>query len=112
MDSPSAIASAEGGVQRQQNNGHLDQVQQQVNEVRTVMAQNVNRVLERGERLEHLDNRSQALQESSQSFTHTSHRVQRFMCMQSMKWTIIFGVFLSVMLLLGVLTLLRIFKVI
>uniref|UniRef100_A0A183CEN1 V-SNARE coiled-coil homology domain-containing protein n=1 Tax=Globodera pallida TaxID=36090 RepID=A0A183CEN1_GLOPA len=97
MDSPSAIASAEG-VQRQQNNGHLDQVQQQVDEV---MSQNVNRILERGERLEHLDNRSQALQESSQSFTHTSHRVQRFMCVQSMKWTIIFGVFLSVIHLMG-----------
>ncbi|KAL3123430.1 hypothetical protein niasHT_004602 [Heterodera trifolii] len=114
MDPPSVIASADanGGQRQQSGDVKIEQVRNQLDGVTTVMSQNVERILERGERLDQLDNRSQALHESSQSFTHTSQRVQRRMCLQSMKWSIIFGLFLCVMLLLLVLTILRIFNVI
>lgn len=85
------------------------------------MSDNVVRILERGERLENLDSRTEALNQSvsrpfvlkidftmvfkkivynpkpkffqSQSFKTTARRVQRNMCLKNLKWTIILSVF-------------------
>jgi t-SNARE complex subunit (syntaxin) len=72
---------------------HMKRVQQQVQEVKAIMADNVVRVMERGERLEDLDARTDALHASSQNFQTSAHRVHRNMCLKNLKWTIILGIF-------------------
>ncbi|CAD6192739.1 unnamed protein product [Caenorhabditis auriculariae] len=61
----------------------------QVNDVRSVMADNVERIMERGERLDNMALRSEELQATSASFKSTARRVQRHFCHQNAKWTII-----------------------
>ena len=56
------------------------------------MTENVVRIMERGNRLEDLDSRTEALHASSQSFQTTARQVQRKMCLKNLKWTIILGV--------------------
>ncbi|CAD5227027.1 unnamed protein product [Bursaphelenchus xylophilus] len=88
-------------------NEKINDVQRQILEVKTVMSDNVARVLERGDRLENLDTRAEALQQSSQTFKTTAHRVQRNMCMRNLKWTIILGVVSVILLLIVIFLVLR-----
>uniref|UniRef100_A0A915AVH0 Vesicle-associated membrane protein 7 n=1 Tax=Parascaris univalens TaxID=6257 RepID=A0A915AVH0_PARUN len=67
----------------------MSQLQQQVNDVKTVMNSNVQRILERGDRLENLEGRTEALTQSSENFKISARRVQRHMCRRNAKWTII-----------------------
>uniref|UniRef100_A0A0M3HRC7 V-SNARE coiled-coil homology domain-containing protein n=1 Tax=Ascaris lumbricoides TaxID=6252 RepID=A0A0M3HRC7_ASCLU len=54
-----------------------------------VMNSNVQRILERGDRLENLEGRTEALTQSSENFKISARRVQRHMCRRNAKWTII-----------------------
>uniref|UniRef100_A0A2K6W4S1 V-SNARE coiled-coil homology domain-containing protein n=1 Tax=Onchocerca volvulus TaxID=6282 RepID=A0A2K6W4S1_ONCVO len=67
----------------------LAAIQQQVESVKTVMNNNMQRVLERGEQLENIEGRTEALTQSSQNFQWTAQRVQRRMCAKNAKWIII-----------------------
>uniref|UniRef100_A0A1I8EI21 Synaptobrevin family protein n=1 Tax=Wuchereria bancrofti TaxID=6293 RepID=A0A1I8EI21_WUCBA len=73
------------GVER----GKLAVIRQHVESVRE-------RVLERGEQLENIEDRTEALAQSSQTFQWTARRVQRRMCVKNAKWTIIITIFLMV----------------
>ncbi|VDD87186.1 unnamed protein product [Enterobius vermicularis] len=78
------------GDNRQDNqSARMSQLQQQVNEVKSVMSSNVQRILERGDRLENLEGRTEALTASSENFKISARRVQRHMCRRNAKWTII-----------------------
>uniref|UniRef100_A0AC34QKE0 V-SNARE coiled-coil homology domain-containing protein n=1 Tax=Panagrolaimus sp. JU765 TaxID=591449 RepID=A0AC34QKE0_9BILA len=70
----------------------INQVRQQVNEVKNIMSDNVVRIMERGERLDDLDTRTEALHASSQNFQTTARQVHRKMWFKNLKWTIIMGV--------------------
>ncbi|EJW85227.1 synaptobrevin family protein [Wuchereria bancrofti] len=80
------------GVER----GKLAVIRQHVESVREVMNNNMQRVLERGEQLENIEDRTEALAQSSQTFQWTARRVQRRMCVKNAKWTIIITIFLMV----------------
>ncbi|VDM64168.1 unnamed protein product [Angiostrongylus costaricensis] len=67
----------------------LKDMRRQVEEVKSVMASNVASIMERGERLDSIERRTDELQASSATFKLTAHRVQRHMCLLSAKWTII-----------------------
>jgi len=82
------------GVQPLSKVGDL---QKQVQEVKTVMSDNMIRILERGDRLENLDHRTEALHASSQNFKTTARRVQQNMCWKNLKWTIILSCFLTLL---------------
>uniref|UniRef100_A0A0R3RNJ3 V-SNARE coiled-coil homology domain-containing protein n=1 Tax=Elaeophora elaphi TaxID=1147741 RepID=A0A0R3RNJ3_9BILA len=69
--------------------GRLATIRQQVENVREVMNDNMQRVLERGEQLENIEGRTEALTQSSQNFQWTARRVHRRMCVKNGKWTII-----------------------
>lgn len=56
------------------------------------MSDNVVRIMERGERLDDLDTRTEALHASSQNFQTTARQVHRKMWFKNLKWTIIMGV--------------------
>uniref|UniRef100_A0A914DX78 V-SNARE coiled-coil homology domain-containing protein n=1 Tax=Acrobeloides nanus TaxID=290746 RepID=A0A914DX78_9BILA len=85
----------------------INELQQQVAEVKTVMSDNVVRILERGERLENIDSRAEALNQSSQSFKTTARRVQRNMCLKNLKWTIILTVFVVLIVVLIIILILN-----
>jgi vesicle-associated membrane protein 7 len=67
----------------------ISSLQSQVEEVKGVMTQNIERVLERGQRLEDLMDKTTDLEANAQTFKKTSHRVQRKMWWKNTRWTII-----------------------
>ncbi|KAI0210665.1 hypothetical protein LSAT2_004554 [Lamellibrachia satsuma] len=68
---------------------HLTVLQSQVNEVKDVMTQNIEKVLERGENLEELMVKTTDLEEHSASFQKTARKVKRRMWWQNLKMKII-----------------------
>nr|CDJ85876.1 Synaptobrevin domain containing protein [Haemonchus contortus]CDJ92753.1 Synaptobrevin domain containing protein [Haemonchus contortus] len=75
--------------QKSSQDERIQEMRRQVDEVKTVMASNVASIMERGERLDSIERRTDELQASSANFKLTAHRVQRKMCMMNAKWTII-----------------------
>ncbi|VDO53477.1 unnamed protein product [Haemonchus placei] len=73
--------------QKSSQDERIQEMRRQVDEVKTVMASNVASIMERGERLDSIERRTDELQ--SANFKLTAHRVQRKMCMMNAKWTII-----------------------
>jgi len=67
----------------------LSTLQSQVEEVKDVMTQNIERVLERGQRLEDLMDKTNELEASASTFQKTARRVQRHMCWRNTRMTII-----------------------
>ncbi|CAD6195183.1 unnamed protein product [Caenorhabditis auriculariae] len=75
-----------------QSNGQDKRIQElraQVDSVKNVMAENVERMMERGERLDSIECRTEALQTNSANFKMTARKVQRKFCMLNAKWTFI-----------------------
>lgn len=68
---------------------NLSKLQSQVDEVKGVMTQNIEKVLERGERLDDLMNKTTDLEASSATFKKTARRVSRKMWWKNTKMTII-----------------------
>ncbi|XP_028319166.1 vesicle-associated membrane protein 8 isoform X2 [Gouania willdenowi] len=81
----------------------LDQVQGQVNEVKVILSDNINKVLERGDRLDDLIGKTDDLQASADSFQKTSTRVARKYWWKNMKMMIIIGVVVLIALILIIL---------
>lgn len=70
----------------------LSQVQDQVNDVKVILKDNINKVMERGERLDDLIGKTDDLQATADSFQRTSSRVARKMWWKNTKMMIIIGV--------------------
>ncbi|PIO64681.1 Synaptobrevin [Teladorsagia circumcincta] len=83
------IADMADNSQKPSQDEKIQEMRRQVDEVKTVMASNVASIMERGERLDSIERRTDELQASSANFKLTAHRVQRKMCMMNAKWTII-----------------------
>ncbi|XP_030598274.1 vesicle-associated membrane protein 8 isoform X2 [Archocentrus centrarchus] len=81
----------------------LDQVQGQVNEVKVILTDNINKVLERGDRLDDLIGKTGDLQASADSFQRTSTRVARKYWWKNVKMMIIIGVIVLIILILIIL---------
>lgn len=88
MDGPSG--SSQGG-QRPKNN-LLEQTQAQVNEVVGIMRVNVEKVLERDQKLSELDSRADALQEGGKRFEQQAQKLKRKYWWKNLKMMIILGV--------------------
>ncbi|XP_057675816.1 vesicle-associated membrane protein 8 [Corythoichthys intestinalis] len=81
----------------------LDHVQGQVNEVKVILKDNIDKVLERGDRLDDLIGKTGDLQASADSFQRTSTRVARKYWWKNIKMLIIIGVIVLVVLILIIL---------
>ncbi|KAM8828310.1 vesicle-associated membrane protein 8 isoform 2-T2 [Spinachia spinachia] len=81
----------------------LDQVQNQVNEVKVILKDNISKVLERGERLDDLIGKTDDLQASADSFQKTSTRVARKYWWKNVKMMIIIGVVVLIIVILIIL---------
>ncbi|MFH4976933.1 hypothetical protein AB6A40_003642 [Gnathostoma spinigerum] len=84
------------GIDPVEQPSRISQLKQHVADVKSVMTSNVERILERGERLETLEGRTEALSQSSENFRVMARRVERHMCRKNLKWTIIVGVSVTV----------------
>ncbi|RCN35533.1 Synaptobrevin [Ancylostoma caninum] len=92
--------------QRPNQDVRISDMRRQVDEVKNVMAANVASIMERGERLDSIERRTDELQASSANFKMTAHRVQRKMCMMNAKWTVIsvlFGIVVAAVVILLIL---------
>ncbi|CAD5124139.1 DgyrCDS12439 [Dimorphilus gyrociliatus] len=69
--------------------GHIANLNNQVNEVKGIMTQNIESVLRRGENLEDLEDRTTALEDTSRVFQQTAKQVRRKYWWQNMKMRII-----------------------
>ncbi|XP_052381825.1 vesicle-associated membrane protein 8 isoform X2 [Oncorhynchus keta] len=81
----------------------LESVQGQVNEVKVILKDNINKVLERGERLDDLVDKTHDLQATADSFQRTSTRVARKYWWKNAKMMIIIGVIVLIILILIIL---------
>lgn len=70
----------------------LEETQQQVNEVVGIMRVNVEKVLERDQKLSELDSRADALQEGGKRFEQQAQRLHKKYWWKNMKMMIIMGV--------------------
>jgi len=78
--------AAQGGYQ---SNDRVGQMRAQVDEVRGVMSQNIERVMERGEKLDDLVDKTGALEENAVKFRQTTKKVKRKMWWKNTKMTLI-----------------------
>ncbi|XP_053500760.1 vesicle-associated membrane protein 8 [Ictalurus furcatus] len=86
-----------------QGSSKLNQVQDQVNDVKVILKDNINKVLERGERLDDIMGKTYDLQATADSFQRTSARVSRKYWWKNTKMMIIIGVIVFIIVLLIIL---------
>ncbi|KAK9880663.1 hypothetical protein WA026_011900 [Henosepilachna vigintioctopunctata] len=79
-------------------NTMLEQTQAQVNEVVGIMRVNVEKVLERDQKLSELDSRADALQEGGKRFEQQAQKLKRKYWWKNLKMMIILGVIAFVIL--------------
>lgn len=77
-----------------------DRLKEHVNEVSNIMQENIDKILERGSRLDHLEDRSEMLSSRADEFRVSARRVSRRMWWQNMKINIIIAVIVIVVILI------------
>ncbi|XP_018012924.1 vesicle-associated membrane protein 8 [Hyalella azteca] len=89
---PSAGGSNPFGEPREPpQNDALERTKRQVEEVKSIMGENVQRVIARGETLENLDARAANLTANASEFQRTSRSLQRKMWWKNIKMWLILG---------------------
>ncbi|TSR04315.1 Vesicle-associated membrane protein 8 [Bagarius yarrelli] len=81
----------------------VESLQSQVDGVKNIMTQNVERILARGERLDDLMDISKGLQAGAQNFAHTSQKVARHYWWKNVKLIVVMIVIVAVVVLIIVL---------
>ncbi|KAJ3429625.1 vamp (vesicle associated membrane protein) [Anaeramoeba flamelloides] len=81
----------------------LTKVQKEVDEVKNIMGENIDKVIDRGEKLENLEERSTQLNENSYQFKKGATKLKRNMCMQNLKLTLIIAMIVIIIILIIVL---------
>ncbi|XP_042562986.1 synaptobrevin homolog 1-like [Clupea harengus] len=89
---------ADSGAQPS-SSSKVNQMQDQVNDVKVILKDNINKVLERGERLDDLIDKTDDLQATADSFQKTSTRVARKYWWKNTKMMIIIGVIVAIIIL-------------
>mmetsp|Transcript_14275 Transcript_14275/g.21987 ORF Transcript_14275/g.21987 Transcript_14275/m.21987 type:complete len:230 (-) Transcript_14275:251-940(-) len=74
------------------NTDHIGKVQGQMEEVKEVMVQNIEKVLERGEKIELLVDKTEQLSQTAFKFNSTSRSLQRTMYWRKVKRRVLIGV--------------------
>lgn len=81
----------------------LSALQSQVDEVKDIMTQNIEKVLERGEKIEILVDKTEELSTSAQSFQKSSTKLKNQMWWKNKKWTLV--IVLVILIVLGIIVL-------
>jgi len=83
----------------------LSKVRKQVDELKGVMLENIDKVLQRGEKLEIMVEKSEMLEEQAKIFQKKSTEVKRHFCMQNARLIVIIAVIIIIIILVIVLAL-------
>ncbi|KAG7318607.1 hypothetical protein KOW79_018362 [Hemibagrus wyckioides] len=86
-----------------QDPDRVKSLQSQVDGVKDIMTQNVDRILARGERLDDLMDKSEDLQAGAQNFKHTSQKVARAYWWKNVKLIVVMVVLVALVILIIVL---------
>ncbi|KAI8969662.1 synaptobrevin-domain-containing protein [Pilobolus umbonatus] len=81
-------------------NNKTTQIQQQVDEVVNIMQGNIDKVLQRGERLDDLRGKTEDLEATAKHFRRGANQVRKRMWWKDLKWKIIIGV--TILVILGI----------
>ncbi|XP_054155481.1 vesicle-associated membrane protein 8-like [Oppia nitens] len=82
----------------------IQKLKQHVNEVSNIMQQNIDKILERGQRLDHLEDRSEMLSNRADEFRVGARRVSRKMWWQNTRVNIFIAIVVTVIILIIVLS--------
>ncbi|XP_056009886.1 synaptobrevin-like isoform X1 [Ostrea edulis] len=93
---PMSTAGGPGGPQPAQPSKRLQQTQAQVDEVVDIMRVNVDKVLERDQKISELDDRADALQAGASQFEASAGKLKRKYWWKNCKMMIILGVIIAV----------------
>ncbi|XP_048758004.1 vesicle-associated membrane protein 7-like [Ostrea edulis] len=85
---------------------HVTALRSQVDDVKNVMTQNIERVLDRGERLENLIDKTEELEASSSQFQKTAKKIRKKYWWKNTKMMIIVGIVVTVVLIVVVMLIL------
>jgi hypothetical protein len=95
QDRSKAEASLRPLLERELDNANTGlkqfQIENQITEVREIMMQNVEVMLDRQERLNELDGKSASLSSATQAFQTGSRKLRRFHLMNQVKWGVAIG---------------------
>ncbi|XP_030647299.1 vesicle-associated membrane protein 8-like [Chanos chanos] len=93
----------QGEAEPVQEKDRVKTLQSQVDGVKNIMTENVDRILARGERLDDLMDKSEDLQAGAQNFRHTSHKVARSYWWKNVKLVVVIIVIVLIIVLIIVL---------
>ncbi|NWY05185.1 VAMP8 protein, partial [Nothoprocta ornata] len=93
----------ERAVPRQAGSERVRELQSEVEGVKSIMTQNVERILARGENLDHLRNKTEDLEATSEHFKTTSQKVARKYWWKNLKLLLILGLVGAIILILIIL---------
>jgi vesicle-associated membrane protein 7 len=79
-------------MQEFNENDKLTQVKRQVDDIKSVMMENIDRVLERGEKLEIMVEKSEKLEEHAKIFQKRGTDLKRHFCVQNAKWMVLLAI--------------------
>ncbi|XP_035508646.1 vesicle-associated membrane protein 4 [Morone saxatilis] len=82
------------------HNDKMKQVQSQVDEVIDVMQENISKVIERGERLDDLQDKSESLSDNASAFSSRAKQLHRRMWWRDMKMKVIIALVVVALLLI------------
>lgn len=91
MDNDDPPLDLQGGSSsgQKKNDPKIQKLKEHVKDVQNVMQENINKILERGTRLDHLEDRSEILSSRADEFRVSSRRVSRKMWWQNMRLNVI-----------------------
>ncbi|KAI7895698.1 synaptobrevin-domain-containing protein, partial [Mucor mucedo] len=94
------IPNAQRGETGAAGNNKTTRVQQQVDEVVGIMQENIDKVMQRGERLDDLRGKTEDLQATAGHFRRGANQVRKRMWWKDLKWKIIIAV--TILVILGI----------
>lgn len=94
------IPAGGGGQGAPGGNNRTQALQAQIDDTVGVMRDNINKVAERGTRLDHLQNKTDDLAQSAQGFRRGANRVRKAMWWKDMKMRIWLGVGISILIII------------
>ncbi|XP_065295530.1 vesicle-associated membrane protein 7-like [Dermacentor albipictus] len=103
-DFGSVIADIINNCNSGRTGDQISQLHRQVEDVRGIMAQNIERVVERGDRLDSLLEKTQDLEQAGTVFRATAKKVNRHMCLRNARMMIVIGIIVA-----GVITIITLF---
>nr|XP_057925870.1 vesicle-associated membrane protein 8 [Doryrhamphus excisus] len=92
-----------GAVETPEPLNRMETMKNEVDGVKNIMTENVDRILARGERLEDLMDKSADLQAGAQHFKHTSHKVARSYWWKNVKLVVVIVVIVLIIVLIIIL---------